>query len=250
MGKKVSFLIVSGNKSRVQRCTDVLSKHFENCTVFHGAEWFEAKYKLDNVHPKAVLIDEHLPKGTGFEIVGKILKDRNNDDIAIVVMTAEKDHEMFASEIAAGRVHFLTKPEDEQALVQCLSKIVTPKPDENQARYDLIRLQPGEVLFKEGDRTELAYIVKQGVLRAYCSGHEGDKINLGEIAAGEFVGEMGHFNQEPRSATVEAVSETELIAIPNKSFENVIFDHPSWAKALVKTLAQRLRKANKAIIGY
>ena len=126
MGKKVSFLIVSGNKSRVQRCTDVLSKHFENCTVFHGAEWFEAKYKLDNVHPKAVLIDEHLPKGTGFEIVGKILKDKNNDDIAIVVMTAEKDHEMFASEIASGKEATTSAPSARKSVSRLITILSRP----------------------------------------------------------------------------------------------------------------------------
>jgi CRP/FNR family transcriptional regulator, cyclic AMP receptor protein len=72
---------------------------------------------------------------------------------------------------------------------------------------------------------------------------------LGEIASGEFVGEMGHFNHEPRSATVEAVTEVDLIEIPLESLENVIFTKPSWARALVKTLAQRLKRANKALTG-
>ncbi|WP_374075687.1 cyclic nucleotide-binding domain-containing protein [Bdellovibrio bacteriovorus] len=247
--KKNTFLIISGDKTRIQRCTDVLTRNFENSSVFHGAEWFEAKYKLDNVHPKAVLVDEYLPKGSGFDIVTKILKEKNNKDIAIIVMSYVADHDLFASEVASGRVQFLTEPDREQALVDCISKIVSPKKNDDQPQYELKQLQPGEVLFKEGDSTELAYIVKKGSLRAYCLGHDGDKVMLGEIMAGEFVGEMGHFNHDPRSATVEAITEVELIAIPNRSLDNVIFARPSWAKALVKTLSQRLKKANKALTG-
>ncbi|WP_413568887.1 cyclic nucleotide-binding domain-containing protein [Bdellovibrio sp. HCB117] len=248
--KKNTFLIVSGDKTRIQRCTDILTRNFPNCTVFHGSEWFETKYKLDNVHPKAILIDEYLPKGSGFDIVSKILKEKNNDDISIVIMSYVADHDIFHHEVSSGRIQFLTEPDREQAVIDCISKIVSPKKQEDpQQQYELKQLQPGEVLFKEGDRTELAYIVKKGSLRAYCLDNEGDRIMLGEIMAGEFVGEMGHFNQDPRSATVEAITEVELIAIPNSAIENVIFTRPSWAKALVKTLSQRLKKANKALTG-
>lgn len=247
--KKNTFLIVSGDKTRIHRITEALSRNFENCSVFHGAEWFEAKYKLDNVHPKAVLIDEYLPKGSGFDIVSKILKEKNNDDIAIIIMSYVADHDIFKHEVASGRIQFLTEPDREKAVVDCISKIISPKTENSQAQYELKQLQPGDVLFDEGDVTELAYIVKKGSLRAYSRSPDGDTVTFGEIQAGEFVGEMGHFNHEPRSATVEAITDVELIAIPHSSLDNVIFTRPSWAKALVKTLSQRLKRANKALTG-
>jgi CRP/FNR family cyclic AMP-dependent transcriptional regulator len=57
------FLIVSGDKARVQKFTDVLNKNFANASVFHSAYWIEAKYKLANVHPKIILVDEYLFAG-------------------------------------------------------------------------------------------------------------------------------------------------------------------------------------------
>lgn len=245
--KKNTFLIISGDKIRIQKCSDILNRNFENCSIFHSAEWFEAKYKIDNVHPKVILVDEYLPKSSGLEIVSKILREKNNNDIAIVIMSYIADHDSFTAEVASGRVQFLTEPDREHALVECISKIISPRKNDTPSQYQLKQLQPGEVLFNEGDSTELAYIVKKGSLRAYCSGPEGDKVMLGEICAGEFVGEMGHFNRDPRSATVEAITDVELIAIPNDSLDNVIFTRPSWAKALVKTLSLRLKKANKAL---
>lgn len=247
--RKNTFLIISGDKTRLAKCTDILNRNFENSTVFHGADWLEAKYKLDNVAPKVVLIDEYLPKGSGLEVVAKILKEKNNDDIPLIIMSYVADHDLFKHEVASGRIQFLTEPDRESAVVDCVAKIISPKTDNNQIHYELKQLHPGDVLFKEGDVTELAYIVKIGSLRAYSESPDGEKVTLGEIKAGEFVGEMGHFNSEPRSATVEAMTEVELIAIPNGSLDLVVFARPSWAKALVKTLSQRLKRANKALTG-
>lgn len=248
---KNMFLIISGDKTRITKCSDALTKNFKNTSVFHGADWFDAKYKIDNVHPKVILVDEYLPKSSGFDIVTKILKERNNNDIFIVIMSYVADNDLFAAEVASGRVHYLTEPDREQAVVECIKKIISPKAEaaQEQAQFQLRHLSPGDVLFKEGENTEFAFIVKNGRLQAYSEGLDGDRITLGEITAGEFVGEMGHFNHESRSATVEAVTEVDLIEIPHQSLDNVIFSRPSWAKALVKTLAMRLKRANKALTG-
>ncbi len=248
--EKNIFLIISGDKGRISSCSDALSKNFPHTSVFQAGDWFDAKYKLDNVHPKVILIDEYLPKGSGFDIVGKILKEKNNNDIKIVIMSYIADHDIFAHEVEKGRIHYLTEPDREQCVVDCISKIISPKVEAKppQAQFQLRQLGPGDFLFKEGENSELVYIVKNGKLQAY-SMVDGTKILLGVIAAGEFVGEMGHFNHEPRSATVEALTDVELIEIPHSALENVIFSRPSWSKALVKTLAQRLKRANKALTG-
>jgi CRP/FNR family cyclic AMP-dependent transcriptional regulator len=49
--------------------------------------------------------------------------------------------------------------------------------------------------------------------------------------------------------SLQAKTDVELIAIPYNALEQVIFARPTWAKALVKTLSMRLRRANKALAG-
>ncbi len=250
--KRQTFLVISGDKSRIQRCTEIISKNFQSISVFHAGDWYQAKDKIDNLSPKIIFVDEYLPKGSGFEIVQKILKSNKNKDCSIIIMAYVADHDKFSSEVASGRVQFLTEPDKEHSVVECVSKIVSPNKNggvDAQEQYELRRLAPGDFLFKEGDHTEIAYIVKKGSLRAYSESPDGEKVMLGEIVPGEFVGEMGHFNHEPRSATVQAITEVELIAIPNGALDEVIFTRPSWAKALVKTLSMRLKKANKALAG-
>lgn len=240
------FLIVSGNANRITALSEILSKNYPNCSIFHAADWFDTKYKIDNVFPKAVFVDEYLPKVSGLEVVAKIYKEKNNSHVNIIIMSVVADHDLYPPN---GRIHYLIEPDREQAVIECMSKFLPSKTAAPAAEYTLRHLNPGELLFTEGDSTKAVYIVKNGTLKAYSDTLSGGRVTLGEIGAGEFVGEMGHFNAEPRSATVEAVTEVDLVEIPMSSLDAVIFSKPSWARALVKTLSQRLKRANKVLTG-
>lgn len=242
------FLVVSADKNRIHKITNTLMSQVQACSVFHASDWFDTKYKMDNVKPKILLIDEYLQKGSGAEIVAKILRDSNNNAIQIVIMSAVADQDLFGFEAEKNRIRYLTEPEDELALMTVINSILKPVDRPSGPEYVLRHMVAGEILFKEGEAPEVVYIVKNGRLRARTQKEPGGElVILGEIKAGEFVGEMGHFNHEPRSATVEAITDVVLIEIPIHSLESVIFAKPSWAKALVKTLALRLKKANSAL---
>lgn len=239
------FLVVSDKRNRAEYFTEVIHKNFHNSSIFHVSKWFEVKAKLDNIRPRAVIFDDFNYDEFLLSVVSKILKSRYNEDIAIVIVSSKGHLEMFSEESAQGRVSFISQPYSEQALIQCLAKIVPAH--FRKAEYELRQLQPGDILFEEGEQSEHTYIVKAGQLCAFSKDDEGARIFLGDIFPGEFIGEMGHFNHDVCSATVEAITNVELVSIPNGALESVVFTRPSWAKALVRTLAQRLRKVNKAL---
>ena len=74
-----------------------------------------------------------------------------------------------------------------------------------------------------------------------------DDVVLGHIYAKELVGEISFLDKEPRSATVKAVSECELMEVPQDTFEKIFNDQPRWLEILYLTLAERLRKADARI---
>jgi CRP-like cAMP-binding protein len=55
---------------------------------------------------------------------------------------------------------------------------------------------------------------------------------------------MAHITGDTRSADVEAVENSELVDIPVGTLDILLFSKPIWARALMKTLAQRLRATN------
>ncbi|HEY8280477.1 MAG TPA: Crp/Fnr family transcriptional regulator, partial [Bdellovibrionota bacterium] len=90
------------------------------------------------------------------------------------------------------------------------------------------------------------FLLKKGRLQAIRADKEKTTV-LGEILPGEFVGEMAHITGESRSADVLASENSELVEIPVGTLDILLFSKPAWSRALMKTLAQRLRVTNTKI---
>ena len=109
-----------------------------------------------------------------------------------------------------------------------------------------VHLNPGDTLIREGEPSDCMYIVKSGEL--IVSKFANDKpTHLGYIKAGETIGEMSFLDGLVRSATVKAISDVILMQIPHSMMEEVEKKLPPWYKALMRTLLDRLRKANAKV---
>lgn len=109
-----------------------------------------------------------------------------------------------------------------------------------------IKLIQNQYLVREGEESTEMYYLKEGTLAVYK--RKGDaEVQIGIISAGELVGEMSFLDKNPRSASVRAMSECELVAIPLDKFESTMRSMPKWFSALLNTLVGRLRKANSRV---
>jgi CRP/FNR family cyclic AMP-dependent transcriptional regulator len=109
-----------------------------------------------------------------------------------------------------------------------------------------VKLSPNQILLNEGENSNSMYWVQTGEL-VVTKKKGSEEIVLGHVFQGELVGEMSFLDAEPRSATVKAVTECELIEIPQETIDSLYKTQPKWLEVLVKTLAERLRKANARI---
>lgn len=110
----------------------------------------------------------------------------------------------------------------------------------------LVKLAANKTLLKEGEASDSMYWVQSGQL-VVTKRKGADEVILGHIYSGELVGEISFLDGEPRSATVRAISDSELIEIPQETIEAIYKTQPKWLEMLVRTLAERLRKANARI---
>lgn len=106
------------------------------------------------------------------------------------------------------------------------------------------RLQPrslrgGEVLMREGDEADGLYLLQAGRLRALGGDGEGWRV-LGDIGRGEVVGEAALLTDQPRSATVVALRDSELLHLSVQSFEEVIAENPSFLRAVSAQVVRRM----------
>jgi serine/threonine-protein kinase len=98
---------------------------------------------------------------------------------------------------------------------------------------------PGEVIIREGDVGDAAYMIASGTCRAYRT-VDGRQETLAEMGAGDVFGEMALLLYEPRAATVEAVDAVTVLVLDKDTLaEGLNLD--GWTGALVRALAHRFR---------
>lgn len=107
-------------------------------------------------------------------------------------------------------------------------------------------LKANEVLFREGEPGNSMFVVRSGQIRITKHVRGGTK-TLAVLGAGEFFGEMAILNDQIRSATATAASETTLVEVDAKRFEGMVTSQAEIAVRLIQKLARRLDQADSLI---
>jgi CRP/FNR family transcriptional regulator len=98
----------------------------------------------------------------------------------------------------------------------------------------------GETIIEEGEKGVALYVVLSGRVRVERSGEQ-----LGELGAGDFFGELALIEDEPRSATVIAVDDTECILFVAWEFRALIKEQPQIAVPIMLALIERLHRRER-----
>lgn len=126
--------------------------------------------------------------------------------------------------------------------------------DAQEARKDirLVRLQPGEVLFRQGDEGDSIFLVVKGQLNVTLDVPGGGERVVSTLGPNNIIGEMSLLLDEPRTATVLAAGEAELWRIERQDFLESITWNEKWANQflfyMAQLLARRLAVMNNAIV--
>jgi len=109
------------------------------------------------------------------------------------------------------------------------------------------QFEPGEVIIKENDIGESAYIIEEGEVEV-SKDLNGRKIHLAFIGKGDIFGEMGMIEEKPRSATVTAVERTLVRELHRRDFLGNLQTHPEVAVQVLRVLFERLRQSHATIL--
>jgi len=105
----------------------------------------------------------------------------------------------------------------------------------------------GVRVFHEGDNSDACYIVRSGDLRVTREHSDGRAIALATLASGDIFGELAMLDGEARSASVETLSDAELLALPAADVRRMLNEHPTISVKLVVALTRRLRETNERV---
>jgi len=107
--------------------------------------------------------------------------------------------------------------------------------------FEWVCLPGGETLCRQGDPTDAVFIVIDGSLETLVV-TDGDERLINVLERGAAIGEVGALCGEPRSATIRAMRDSDLIRIQKDQFVRLLNDHPQVAVNFARMLADRLRR--------
>ena len=105
----------------------------------------------------------------------------------------------------------------------------------------------GVRVFHEGDNSDACYIVRSGDLRVTREHSDGRAIALATLASGDIFGELAMLDGEARSASVETLSDAELLALSASDMRQMLADHSEISVKLIVALTRRLRETNERV---
>jgi CRP/FNR family cyclic AMP-dependent transcriptional regulator len=116
------------------------------------------------------------------------------------------------------------------------------------ARVAVFRKMPrAATILRAGDRTDFVYFILSGVLKVLVSDEEGREVILSNLGQGEFFGEMGVLDDNPRSATVVTNTPCELVVISKADFKRCLAENFDVSLYIMRSLVKRLRTADRKI---
>lgn len=107
-------------------------------------------------------------------------------------------------------------------------------------------LKKGDVVFLQGDPGDCMYYIRWGKVGVYANyGTPGQK-KLAELGEGDYFGEMGLLDGEPRSATVVALERGTLLnRIDEAEFGQFMAENPTKVYAIIQRLSHKLRQTTR-----
>lgn len=126
------------------------------------------------------------------------------------------------------------------------------QPDELAKFGELVRERSypkGSVILFQADPGDSLFVLRSGRVKVVLIGEDGREVILGVLEPGAHFGELALIDDQPRSAHVIAMEDSQLLVLRREDFRRRVEANPSLAWALLTELSRRLRRADEKIGG-
>jgi CRP-like cAMP-binding protein len=100
----------------------------------------------------------------------------------------------------------------------------------------------GSKIIQEGEVGESLYLILQGGVSVIKDHGTGREIHLARIGGDDYFGDIALFDRQPRSATVVAEEDTQVLELSRFEFEEIMREFPQIAMEACRVFSHRLRE--------
>lgn len=103
------------------------------------------------------------------------------------------------------------------------------------------------MLFMEGDESNQLFIIERGKVKVFVTSADGKQVILNFMGPGEYFGELALIDGKPRSASVVTVSDTSVVTVARKKFQQFLSEHPEHTLEMMTQLVFRIRDLTDSV---
>lgn len=104
-----------------------------------------------------------------------------------------------------------------------------------------------EVLMRKGEHGDSLFMIHNGWVKIVTEDSKGGELILNKCGPGETIGEMALLDGSPRSATVIAMSDAEVLELKKDVFDEILEQRSDVSLAIIRSYSERLRFATTYI---
>jgi len=213
---------------------EILVKEFGDYAIHYDVRFWIADYA-------------HLPQITD-AVMSRIWYGLRRDDLTIpfpvrdvIVHTLPEDHEARLQEKLRREVFAELRS---LTVFKPLSDLQIEQLAQSAAIH---RYAAGEALVRQGDKAESMYTITSGRVRVDVRSESGQVTTVATLGTDDFFGEMSLLTGEPRSASVIAQTETEVVVVHKADFAAVLSADTGIVEALSTALEERMKSTAQQV---
>lgn len=108
------------------------------------------------------------------------------------------------------------------------------------------KYKKGEIIIQEGTKGQEMYFISSGKVNVFKMINE-EKVELQTLGQDDFFGEMSLVLEDQRTASVEALEDTEVKGFSKETFLDLVRDNPDVSLEIIEKLTKRLKHAHTII---
>lgn len=131
--------------------------------------------------------------------------------------------------------------------VPLFSRLTTAQTEALGGAVHKRRFKRGEPLVLQGEKSDALFLLLTGRARVSAADARGREVILATLMPGDYLGEMSLIDNEPHSASVHALVQTDVLELGRAEFVRCLQDNASMSLVVMQGLVKRLRHADRKI---
>lgn len=244
MKKNMAVLLLEHNEDELEIMNDALKE--QGHVVVKATSGQEARLKYTNQKFDFLILDIDAKGYVPEEFVANIREKEKmksmKERIPMLLIAEDSNKLLRFSDF--DNIQTIEKP---FSIEDFSKKVLTFNKKTNISTENMKAIPAGEYLITEGGKNNEMYWILSGEFTITKMNNENQNVIVGEAKTGELIGEMSFLDNLPRSASVKAKVDSEVLVIPHKKFMQTLDNQPRWFRSLMQTLSTRLRDADQRL---